>query len=102
MDIQKQIDAWKKEGHTVLEMPFDDGTTAFFKRPTRKVLKLIMGKGRRGGPIELATLFIKNCYLGGDITQEVLLAEDNTEYFSQVYASIDDLLGTKMQEVKKH
>lgn len=101
MSIQKKIEAWKKEGHKVLELPFEDGNSAFFSMPTRKQLKLIMSKGK-AGVVVMTDTFIKNCYLGGDVTKEQLLDENDTEYAATISANIDQLLGTKQVDVKKH
>lgn len=103
MSIEKKIAEWKKDGHKVLELPFDNGESAFFRMPKRKELKLILSKGRAGA-IPMTDAFIKNCFLGGtgDVTQDKLLDDNDTEYTATVAANIDDLIGTKRAEIKKH
>jgi hypothetical protein len=99
--IDKQIAAWKAEGHTVLLVPFEDGQEVYFKQPNRRELKLIFSKGPKGGPVGMTDAFVVNCYLGGDVSLETLKSDQGTEYLAQLAASIDDLLGTKKAEVKK-
>lgn len=98
--IDKQIDAWKEEGHTVLYVDFDDGKRCFFKQPLRKEMKLIMSKGAQG-VVAMTDAFISNCYLGGEVSADTLKSDAGVQYHTQLTASIDDLLGTKKLEVKK-
>lgn len=91
----------KQQYGTFNEVPFDDGENAFFKQPNRKELKLIMSKGK-GGPIAMTDAFVKNCHIGGSVSKAMFLHENNTEYISQLAASIDDLLSMKKAEIKKH
>jgi hypothetical protein len=101
MEFKKEIQEWKKQGHTVLEVPFDDGKTAFFKTPNRQELKLIFSKAPKGGPVAMTDTFVKNCLLGGHLSKDEICGSD-TKYIAQLAASIDDLLGTKQVEIKKH
>jgi hypothetical protein len=96
-----KIEEWKKAGHVVLEVPFEDGEVCYFKQPSRKQLKLIFSKGPKGGPVGMTDAFVANCYLGGDVKLETLQGDEGVTYLSQLAASIDDLLGTKKVEVKK-
>lgn len=98
---KKQIEDWKKAGNQVMEVPFEDGNTVYFKKPTRKELKLIFSKGPKGGPIGMTDAFVANCYLGGQVTLDMLQSDDGIDYVAAMAASIDDLLGTKKVEVKK-
>jgi len=102
MATRKQIVEWKKAGHKVLEVPFEDDKTCFFRTPNRKELKLIFAKGPKGGPIAMTDAFVKNCLLGGDLSADQICSDEGTEYLAQLAASIDDLLGTKKVEIKKH
>jgi hypothetical protein len=97
---QAQVEAWKKQGHTVLEVPFDDGKTIYVRTPNRQELKLILAKAKNG-PVALAESYVTNCLLGGDLTAEEICSDNNTGYIASVAASIDDLLGTKKLEIKK-
>lgn len=100
-ELKKLLVHWKEAYGTFNEVPFDDGENAFFKQPNRKELKLIMSKGK-GGPIAMTDAFVKNCHIGGSVSKAMFLDENNTEYISQLAASIDDLLSMKKAEIKKH
>jgi hypothetical protein len=94
-----QVEEWKAQGN-VLYVDFEDGTRVYFKQPLRKEMKLIMSKGAQG-VVAMTDAFITNCYLGGDVTAEMLKSDEGVSYHTQLTASIDDLLGTKKLEVKK-
>lgn len=102
MKIKDQIKAWKEKYGTVVEVPFDDGKSAFFKNPNRRELKLIYSKAAKGGPIAMVESYVANCWLGGDLGKDEILNPEDTSYISQLTASIDDLLQTKKVEIKKH
>lgn len=100
MKIEEQVKAWKQEHGTVFLFPFEDGNNVYFRKPNRKELKLILSKAKEG-PLSMAESFVKNCLLGGDLTEAQITDDKSTEYIAQVAATIDDLLGTKRQEIKK-
>lgn len=101
-NLENQIKEWKALGHEVVGVTFDDGKACYFKTPNRKELKLILSKGGQGGgPVTMTDTYIKNCYLGGDVSADCLASDAGTAYLAQIAASIDDLINTKRVEIKK-
>lgn len=101
MSIDKQIETWKKDGKRPQMVEFDDDRVAYFQSPTRKQMKLITSKIGNGGPVAMAESYIKVCYLGGDVTKEEILDENNTDYLNQMTATVDVLMKYKAATVKK-
>lgn len=100
-DFKKEISNWKKQGLNPVQVAFSDDNVAFFQTPTRKKLGLIFSKAGKGGPISMTEAYVKNCYLGGSVSLETVMDDNNTAYIAELAASIDDLLNTKKAEVKK-
>lgn len=101
MKDKSKVEGWKKEHGVLSLVEFDDMSEVIFKTPSRKELKLIMSKGRNGGAVGMSESFVRNCYLGGDVTKEDILDDNNTTYLGQVVGSFDDLVGVKQKIVKK-
>jgi hypothetical protein len=101
MKTLEQIKAWKAAGKGPVEVTLSDGSTLYFSTPTRKQFRLIMAKMRTGGAVGITEAYIKNCHLGGDLTIEQILDDNDSTYAAEIGATIDELLNTKAAAVKK-
>ena len=100
MKISEQIEAWKKEGKKPIRVTLGDGSELYFSTPSRKQFRSIMAKARESG-VAITESFVKNCLLGGDLTEHQIIDDNDSSYIAELGASIDDLLNTKKADVKK-
>jgi hypothetical protein len=98
--LQDKIEELKAEGKRLFEVQFEDGKTCVLAYPTRKQFKLIMSKGKNG-PVIMVDALVKNCYVGGEVTQAEFFDEINTDYMAQLSASIDEILNFQKVAIKK-
>lgn len=91
---KEQIAEWKKTYGEIYEIPFEDGKVCYLAKPNRKQTSLILAKGANN-PLGGVDVLLANCWLAGD---EVI--KTDAGYHIGLAAKIDQIVGTKLAEVK--
>lgn len=85
----------KPTGEVITLMVGDD--TIYLKKPSRAVVGLCLTKGAVN-PVAQAEVIIENCYCGGSLGKEAILAD--TGLLLGINSKMQEILGVKVVEVK--